>query len=216
MAMKNIADPYADYTVERLYEFLRTYELPREPGSKWEYSNLGFGLLGHVLARRAGNDYETMVRLRVAGPLDMTNTWIGVPTQVAEQLAKGHSMQLLPVGNWKFTDAMAGAGAFRSDIGDMMEFLAAALGHKRTGLAPAMAAMLRTRPATGIPGFAQLLGWNAAIHGDREIVWKDGATLGFSGFIGFEVKRRAGVVVLSSNAGGTAIETGMQLLRGEH
>lgn len=214
MAMKNVADPYADYTVERLYDFLRAYALPRAPGAKWEYSNLGFGLLGHALARRAANDYETMVRMRVCGPLDMIDTWIELPAQMKERQAKGHSIQLLPVGNWSFTEAVAGAGAFRSDIDDMLEFLAAVLGHKKSGLSPALTAMLRTRVQTGVPELGQLLGWNTATNGDREIVWKDGATAGFSTFIGFDAKRRAGVVVLSSNAGGTAVETGMQLLRG--
>jgi D-alanyl-D-alanine-carboxypeptidase/D-alanyl-D-alanine-endopeptidase len=217
MAPANIADPYASYTVERLYEFLRTYELPRAPGAKWEYSNLGFGLLGHAVARRAEKDYETMVRLRVCNPLDMIDTRIdiraGVPAHVPDLLVKGHSMQGLPVGYWNFTEAMAGAGAFRSNVRDMLEFLAAVLGRKRSGLAPAMAAMLRTRAETGIPGFGQYLGWNSSTNDGREIVWKDGGTLGFSSFIGFDPKRRTGAVVLSSVAGGVAVETGMKILR---
>ncbi len=51
-------NPYADYPVERIYDFLSHYELPRKPGEKYEYSNLGVGLLGHLLARRAGSSYE--------------------------------------------------------------------------------------------------------------------------------------------------------------
>jgi CubicO group peptidase (beta-lactamase class C family) len=55
---KDSANPYADYSVAQLYEFLSSYELPRDIGSQYEYSNLGGGLLGHVLARYAGMDYE--------------------------------------------------------------------------------------------------------------------------------------------------------------
>jgi D-alanyl-D-alanine-carboxypeptidase/D-alanyl-D-alanine-endopeptidase len=55
---KDPANPYADYSVALLYEFLSSYELPRDIGSKYEYSNLGGGLLGHVLTLRAGMDYE--------------------------------------------------------------------------------------------------------------------------------------------------------------
>jgi D-alanyl-D-alanine-carboxypeptidase/D-alanyl-D-alanine-endopeptidase len=52
MLVKDLSNPYADYSVEQLYAFLATYALPRDIGAMYEYSNLGGGLLGHVLARR--------------------------------------------------------------------------------------------------------------------------------------------------------------------
>ena len=71
---KDLANPYADYTVERMYQFLSRYQLTRDAGATVDYSNLGAGLLGHVLARRAGMDYDTLVRTRVTGPLGMRHT----------------------------------------------------------------------------------------------------------------------------------------------
>ena len=47
-------NPYANYSVKKLYNFLSGYELPRDIGAQFEYSNLGGGLLGNVLALRAG------------------------------------------------------------------------------------------------------------------------------------------------------------------
>ncbi len=38
---------FADYNVEKLYAFLSSFALDREPGSKFEYSNVGMALLGH-------------------------------------------------------------------------------------------------------------------------------------------------------------------------
>ncbi len=58
---KDPANPYADYSVEQMYQFLSAYQLTRDIGSQYEYSNLGGGLLGHALARRAG------MRLRRVG-----------------------------------------------------------------------------------------------------------------------------------------------------
>ena len=66
---KDPSNPYADYTVEQLYQFLSTYELPRDVDSQTEYSNLGFGLLGHALERRSGMNYESLVRRRILDPL---------------------------------------------------------------------------------------------------------------------------------------------------
>ena len=62
---KDPRNPYADYSVDDLYQFLSGYTLPRDPGSEFEYSNLGAGLLGHLLARRAGTDYESLIRSRI-------------------------------------------------------------------------------------------------------------------------------------------------------
>src|SRR5947209_4284392 len=73
---KDPGNPYADYTVPQLYEFLATVELTRDIGSQYEYSNLGGGLLGHALARRARTDYETLVRTRILEPLGMKSTAI--------------------------------------------------------------------------------------------------------------------------------------------
>src|SRR3569833_2840136 len=59
-----------------LYQFLAGYSLPRDPGSEFEYSNLGAGLLGHLLASRAGMDYESLIRTRITQPLRMPDTSI--------------------------------------------------------------------------------------------------------------------------------------------
>src|SRR5436305_856101 len=74
--VKRLDNPYAEYTVERLYQFLSGYALTRDIGSKYEYSNVAVGLLGHVLALRAGSDYETLVKTRIAKPLGMSDTAI--------------------------------------------------------------------------------------------------------------------------------------------
>ena len=50
MSPADPANPYADYSVEQMYSFLSGYELQRDIGSQYEYSNFSTGLLGHVLA----------------------------------------------------------------------------------------------------------------------------------------------------------------------
>ncbi len=66
---KDPLNPYADYTVEQLYAFLGRYKLTREIGSKFEYSNLAVGLLGHILALQAKMSYEDLVKTRILKPL---------------------------------------------------------------------------------------------------------------------------------------------------
>ena len=62
-------NPFADYTVDQLYSFLSGYELTRDVGSAYEYSNLAQGLLGHILALNAGLPYESLMIKTIAKPL---------------------------------------------------------------------------------------------------------------------------------------------------
>ena len=71
-------NPYAAYTVEQLYAFLSSYTLHYDPGTHYEYSNLGFGLLGHALALRAGSSYEDLLVSRVCEPLGLRDTCISL------------------------------------------------------------------------------------------------------------------------------------------
>src|ERR1039457_4272631 len=61
------ANPYADYDASKLYDFLSRYTLTRDPGEKYEYSNLAVGLLGHALALKAGMSYEELLRRALHG-----------------------------------------------------------------------------------------------------------------------------------------------------
>jgi CubicO group peptidase (beta-lactamase class C family) len=194
---KDPANPFADYTVAQLYEFLATVELPRDIGSKYEYSNLGGGLLGHVLARRAGTDYETLVRTRILQPLGMKSTAITLSKVMKDRLAAGHDAGLQPASNWDLP-TLAGAGALRSTANDLLTFVGANIGMEKSLLAPSMAAMLATRRPTGFPGLEIALGWHISTLNGHEIVWHNGGTGGYRTWIGFDPKSRTGVVVLSN------------------
>ncbi|TFG74278.1 MAG: class A beta-lactamase-related serine hydrolase, partial [Chrysiogenales bacterium] len=69
-------NPFADYTAKKLFEFLAGYTLPRDIGASYEYSNLGVGLLGEALARRAGKSYEALLTERIFRPLGMNSSGI--------------------------------------------------------------------------------------------------------------------------------------------
>src|SRR5579871_920405 len=76
MHPKDLANVYADYTAANLYSFLSGYNLTRSIGYKYEFSNLGNGLLGHALALKAGMSYEQLLRTRILDPLEMHDTGI--------------------------------------------------------------------------------------------------------------------------------------------
>jgi len=197
MSPKDPNNPYADYSVKQLYEFLSTYQLSRDIGSQYEYSNLGGGLLGHALALRAGMSYEDLVESRICAPLGMNSTRITLTPEMKGRLAGGHNAALETVENWDLP-TLAGAGALRSTANDLLTFVAANLGYTKSPLASAMAAMLKERRPTGQPGLEVALGWHIFTTGGKEIIWHNGGTGGYRSFMGLGPKARVGGVVLSN------------------
>ncbi|MGK9170574.1 serine hydrolase [Inquilinus limosus] len=198
-APRDPRDPYADYTPAQLYDFLSGYRLPRDVGAEFEYSNLGAGLLGRALAHRAGTDYETLVRTRIADPLGLRSTAIVLPPELQARLAPGHDAALETVPNW-YSPTLAGAGALRSTANDLLTVLGAAMGYDDSPLRPAMDDMLAVRRDTGHPGDAVALGWMVKSRGEDELVWHNGGTGGYRSFVGFLRKARIGVVALSNTS----------------
>jgi CubicO group peptidase (beta-lactamase class C family) len=193
------ANPFADYGTKKLYEFLAAYELPRDIGEKYEYSNLGAGLLGHALSRKAGKSYEELVTERVLRPLGMKSTAVKLTPAMQARLAVGHDAALQPTANWDL-DALAGAGALRSTANDMAIFLEAAIGLKKTALDAAFARMRSVERPTGSPQLDIQMGWHKFSRFGTEIIWHNGGTGGYRTWAGFGPATRQGAVVLCNTS----------------
>ena len=195
-APANPADPYADYDAGRMYAFLNGYTLTRDPGAAYEYSNLGVGLLGLALARRAGTGYEDLVLRRVARPLRLPDTRVTLTPDQRARLARGHAGEA-EVANWDLA-ALAGAGALRSTASDLAGFLAAAMGLAPTPLDSAFH-LTETIQFDAGPTMRIGLGWHVLGRDTATVYWHNGGTGGYHSFIGFDPRRRLGVVVLSNS-----------------
>jgi len=181
------------YSAEQLYDFLSTYTLTRDPGAKYEYSNLGGGLLGQVLAVRAGADYETLLHDRITEPLGMNHTAMQLTPEMTANLIPGYRGGGATAPGIEVS-VLKGAGAIRSNVDDMLIFLAANMGLIQTPLQPAMKKMLSVRRPVS-PGVQIAMGW----HISNGVVCHNGGTYGYHAYVGFEPRRKAGVVVLSNS-----------------
>ena len=198
VGMKDPANPYAHYGAAELDSFLRGYKaMPGQTTITPAYSNLGFGLLGHVLAQKAGMPYEALLTARVLEPLGMRDTSIALSEEQRARLALGHAKGV-PVSNWDI-DALAGAGAVRSTAADMAKLLAALMHPPSSRVGKAIETALEPR---GDIGAAKIgFGWITTIPPNgAPFVWHNGGTGGYRSFIGFTRDRRAGIVVLTNSA----------------
>ena len=195
-------DPYANYGADRLYDFLKSHRLKWPVDSRYEYSNLGMGLLGHLLERAAKMPYEELVVKRISEPLRMRDTRITLTEGMKARLAPPYDLKGNPGRNWHF-QALAGAGAIRSSVNDLLKFAAANLGQGDPRIASVFAACQAVRPEGQVSDRERIgLAWQhrPVRAGGLWAVWHNGGTGGYSAFLGFVKETGTAVVVLSNGA----------------
>jgi CubicO group peptidase (beta-lactamase class C family) len=210
-SVRHRRNPYAWFTADDLYVGLSGTRLRREPGGRPRYSNLGYGLLGHVLALRAGCSYEQLVRERICRPLELADTDVSVPAAARGRFAQGHNRRGRPVPHWDLP-ALAGAGALRSTVADLLAFLRVQLGEGDPALARA-AALTHAPRWRHRRGLAVGLAWSRLplLGTEHELLFHNGGTGGFRSFVGFVPATDTAVVVLS-NSGRSVDALGFRIL----
>ncbi len=198
--------PYAKVKADDLYAFLKRASLSSTPGEKFLYSNIGPGLLGTALARRAGISYEELIVSRICRPLQLSDTRATLDEARSGRQAKPYLRAGKPSVYWYF-DALAGAGALRSTADDMLAFARANLGLAEAPerLREAMRDMRTPTADMGRGGRKVGLAWlivPARKGRDRpEAFVHNGGTGGFRSYLAIAPSTSAAVVVLSNSAG---------------
>ncbi|MBL8880302.1 MAG: beta-lactamase family protein [Phycisphaerales bacterium] len=200
-----LPDPYGGYSVDDLYKGLGATGLIAPIGAKCAYSNLGVGLLGHLLERAASKGYDELLQTRIFGPLEMTNSFPRPTPELLIRMARPYKGERCEkdAHTWTF-DVLAPAGSIVSSVNDMMKYVALQF---RAG--DAIETPIRGGSLAELHRPQRLLDerWSAAvglgwhITPDRkigEIVWHNGGLDGFHSFVGFCAKKRVGVVVLTN------------------
>jgi CubicO group peptidase (beta-lactamase class C family) len=204
------SDPYADYAAEHLHAFLKSHAQPSlakslgksltdlfsaKPKQSWEYSNLGVGLLGHLLERKAEKPYEELLLEHICRPLEMGSTRITLDDALKARLIPGHDSDGKPNPNWKFA-CLAPCGGLHSTANDLLKFLAAHLELTDTPLKPAIDLATKSH-FTVKPDLDMGLNW---LLRKPEPVFHNGMTGGYNSFLAYSKARKLGVVVLVDTA----------------
>ncbi|SIQ94549.1 CubicO group peptidase, beta-lactamase class C family [Alkalispirochaeta americana] len=197
-----MGNPYSYLGPEFVFDYLATTEGTRKPG-RFEYSNLGMGLLGHVLEHVTGRDYESLVREKVLAPLGMNETVITLTPDIEDRLTRGYTAKGEPAGIWTFA-ALAGAGAYISSAKDMLRFIEACLGEQ--GSASQQFDAMRRPQSEGVTG----IGWMQPTFldrflGNRKVVWHNGMVGGYASYLSIDAETRTGVVILTNQARATRL-----------
>lgn len=195
----SFVDPYADYTEDDLMGFVQTVR-PDSAGVRAVYSNVGVGLLAWALARHEHVGVEALLDRDVIAPLGLTTT------SFSGAVAPPHTTAGTPIGAWTWTDAIAGAGALRSDAADLLTLAEAVSQPER---APALAAALRlvTEPRFDASRYRLGLVWHLLpAAGPVRLAFHNGATFGSVAFVGVVPNADLGLVLLSNAGASEALD----------
>jgi uncharacterized protein (TIGR02145 family) len=202
----NPENPYADYSLQQLYDFLSKFKLTREIGFEYKYSNIGVGLLGYILTQKSGLNYETLVRKRICEPLNLNSTLITLPTKLQLNVATPYNNDGQAVNDWTFSPVFLGSGSLKSTVNDMLIFIKANLGLIHSSLTSTFEITHVKNPDNNIS-----LGWHIWNEFGTTNYGHGGSSVGYKSFIGFNKENKIGVIVFS-NKTDAVMDIGLHVL----
>lgn len=197
VAITDANDPYAAIDDKALLQALERSVPARAPGAGFEYSNFASMLLSYAVARRAGEDLETLLDARLFTPLGMDGAYIDTPP-AGVRAAQGHTPNGKATPAWHFQPDLAGVGGVRATLDDMVRYVQGQLGDAPAPLSKALA--LSQTPVNPGAQPAMAMNWMLAPLNGRTWHAHEGGTGGFSSFVAFDREAKRGMVVLSDTA----------------
>jgi CubicO group peptidase (beta-lactamase class C family) len=185
-------------TYEQLVRFLseEKYTLLGPPGACFSYSNEAFGLLGAIVERVSGRTYESFLEEELLRPSGMTSTTFDTGilfrqpevTTLYSPRWTGQRHSLVPSDEWWEDTCMRGAGALRTNVTDLLQYLQIFLTGGRVGrerIVSASSVAQMTRPHVPIRHGVSY-GYGLAVRPDYHgtvLVHHSGGLKGVSSFI---------------------------------
>jgi len=203
-------------TYDQLIEFLsrEPYRLLAAPGEQFSYSNEGFGLLGAVIERASGQHYESFLEQEILRPAGMTSTVFdtGILLRQPEVTTlysprwTGTRHALVPSEEWWEDACLRASGALRTNVPDLLRYLAIFLSAGRAGRERVLAERsVRAMMRPHIPiGRGVYYGYGLAVRPDYHgtlLVSHSGGLKGVSSLIAAAPRRGVAGVVLSNAEG---------------
>jgi len=177
------------------------------PGTKWEYSNSGYVVLGLIVEKVSAQSFPDFLRHRIFAPLDMSHTiaYVRGKNEVPNR-AFGHTLEN---ASWKQTDQSStsstlGDGGVYSSLDDLRTWNHALANHTLLSQREMQAALT----AVNVPGVvgpdhtpAQYgFGWFLNAHNGHQRMWHYGETEGFRTTIQRFTDDHLTIILLSNRA----------------
>jgi len=190
----DINNIYKNYKPSDLEYFLKNeMRLYEKPGTNYDYSNTGAGLLGYILGKAHQSDYSTILQEQITIPLNMKNTYLNYQ-QVDSNLVVALNSSGELTNYWEM-DVLQGAGGIYSTVNDLSKFMIAHLDTLNSAYQKTHISTFTISSTMKIG-----LGWHILSFDDssKEILWHNGATGSFTSSMALDVANQKGIVILSN------------------
>jgi CubicO group peptidase (beta-lactamase class C family) len=190
---------------KRLYDHLADVKLEFDPGADELYSNLGFGLLGHVLELAAGKPFDRLLQEMLCDPLQLERTAIQVHDKLHLATGYGISNPRREVKH-SYRERFASSGGLITSAEDLAKFLSAQM--KPGFFSSEVLAQLHTATKLSNGSMSRhTLGWSVRSNEFvGRILEKNGGRNNCSAWIGFSPDYGVGVAVVA-NCGGPDVDS---------
>lgn len=118
-------NPYLNYSKEMIGEYLENFVLEELPGTRAEYSNLGFAILGMILEDLYQLSLKKLLQEVITVPLGMKNTTYEVPVRHKKTLVTGYDHENGENADFWDLGTFKAAGGLKSDLDDLLIYLRA-------------------------------------------------------------------------------------------
>lgn len=194
--ISNESNPYKNYGKNELESYLKNLlKLENNSTKLYSYSNLGAGLLGYTLGLSQKTSFQNLVQEKVFDKYIMNNSFTS-SKNLGNKLVKGLSENGNMVSNWDFA-VLFGAGGMLSTVEDLSKFANAQFNPENKELA------LTRKPTFEINKNMKIgLGWHILKSKiDKDLIWHNGGTGGYSSSMAMVVDEKIAVIILSNVSG---------------
>jgi CubicO group peptidase (beta-lactamase class C family) len=208
LGMANLADldSRPDAT-ERQVRALSTLKLTRPAGSKFEYSNVNYNVLGLIIEAASGESYANYVENHIFIPLGMKHSYTSQAAAKQNGLAVGHRYWFahpFAARNLPMPRGSLPSGQLISSAEDMARYLIAHLNGGRCGDAQILSDAGIDELHRGVAEYRTMgvtvgkygMGWFVTNIGHTTAIWHGGNVPDFSSYVALLPEQKTGVVLL--------------------
>ncbi|HEY0579395.1 MAG TPA: serine hydrolase, partial [Candidatus Nitrosocosmicus sp.] len=188
-----------DYTPNEIIDYFKGQPMRFAPGTKWEYSNSGYFLLGYIIEQISGKTYGQYLEENIFKPLGMRNSFYTDNGTIVKNRASGYTQGNKVIENARYISMTQpyAAGSVQSTVEDLFKWNQAVQSYKlikKETLAKALTKYILNDGTETNYGY----GWRLGYIRESPSIWHGGLIDGFMSMAMYLPKEDVFVTVLSN------------------